>query len=100
VRVRLVDLLEREGEMAVGALAEALGESCTTCRSILRSCARLLVTRRHRGREVWYRLSSPPAALCIYDRVAVALREAVVEHLDQLRRAGQPTDPASDSADR
>ena len=101
VRVRLVDLLEREGEMAVGALAEALGESLHNVSqhlAVLRAAA--IVTRRHRGREVWYRLSSPPAALCIYDRVAVALREAVVEHLDQLRRAGQPTDPASDSADR
>lgn len=76
LRVRIVDLLEREGEMSsVGALAEALGESLHNVSqhlALLRSAA--IVSRRHRGREVWYRLSSP-AALCIYERVVVALRE-------------------------
>jgi DNA-binding transcriptional ArsR family regulator len=40
--------------------------------AVLRSAA--VVSRRHRGREVWYRLPSP-AALCIYERVMVAMRE-------------------------
>ncbi|MGH2742422.1 MAG: ArsR/SmtB family transcription factor [Thermoleophilaceae bacterium] len=84
LRVRLVDLLEREGEMAVGALAEALGESVHNVSqhlAVLRSAA--VVSRRHRGREVWYRLSSPPAPLSIYERFAVALREEA----ERLRRA-------------
>lgn len=75
LRVRIVDLLEREGEMSVGALDEALGESLHNVSqhlALLRSAA--IVSRRHRGREVWYRLSSP-AALCSYERVVVALRE-------------------------
>lgn len=36
LRVQLVDLLEREGEMAVGALAEALGERLNTARQTCR----------------------------------------------------------------
>jgi DNA-binding transcriptional ArsR family regulator len=58
LRVRLIDLLDREGEMAVGALAERLGESVHNVSqhlAILRSAT--VVSRRHRGREVWYRFS-------------------------------------------
>lgn len=75
LRVRLIDLLEREGEMAVGALAEALGErlhNVSQHLAVLRSAG--VVSRRQRGREVQYRLTSPDA-LCIYERVVMAMRE-------------------------
>ncbi len=75
VRVRLIQELDRNGEMTVGALAEVLGErlhNVSQHLALLRTAG--VVQRRHRGREVWYRLSSP-AAPCIYERVAVALRE-------------------------
>ncbi len=68
VRVRLVDLLEREGEMAVGALAEALGErvqSVSQHLAVLRSAA--VVSGRHRGREVWVRAHESGCAMPRFD---------------------------------
>ena len=75
LRVRLIDLLDREGEMPVGVLADMLGErihNVSQHLGVLRSAA--VVSRRHRGCEAWYRLSSP-AALYTYERVARAIRE-------------------------
>lgn len=83
LRVRLVDLLAREGEMTVGALAEALGErlhNVSQHLAVLRSAG--VVSRRQRGREVLYWLASPEA-VSIYERVAVAMREQA----DRLGRA-------------
>ncbi|MBA3261723.1 MAG: helix-turn-helix transcriptional regulator [Thermoleophilaceae bacterium] len=53
IRVRLIDLLEREGELSVGAVAETLGESLHNVSqhlAVLRSAG--IVQRRRRGREV------------------------------------------------
>jgi DNA-binding transcriptional ArsR family regulator len=83
LRVRLVDLLEREGEMAVGALAERLDErlyNVSQHLAVMRSAG--VVRRRQCGREVWYRLSGSDPLL-IYEQVAAAL----VAQADRLGRA-------------
>lgn len=74
VRVRLIDELDREGELSVGALAQALGETLHNVSqhlAVLRSAG--AVTRRQQGREVFYRLSDP-AAMLVYEEVAAGLQ--------------------------
>lgn len=88
VRVRLVDLLDRHGEMAVGALADALGENLHNVSqhlAVLRAAG--IVQRRSQGREVWYRLAGGDV-LGIYERVAATL----LEEADRLGRAVERSD--------
>lgn len=88
VRVRLVDALEREGQMSVGALAETLGESLHNVSQhlgVLRSAG--IVRRRHRGRETWYRLGDQNA-MNIYEQVVAAL----IEEAERLGRAVELSD--------
>jgi DNA-binding transcriptional ArsR family regulator len=77
VRVRLLDRLELDGELAVGALAGALDErlhNVSRHLAILRTAG--VVSRRHEGREVIYRLSDP-AAIRVYEQVAAGLVRGV-----------------------
>lgn len=88
VRVRLVDRLEREGEMSVGALADALGESLHNVSqhlAILRTAG--VVRRCNRGREVWYRLSGP-GAMGVYEQVV----ETLLGEIERLGRAVERAD--------
>lgn len=75
LRVRLLDMLETEGELSVGALAERLDENVQNVSqhlSILRTAG--VVRRRQHGREALYSLSTP-TAVRIYERVAGSIRE-------------------------
>lgn len=88
VRVRLVDTLEREGEMSVGALAEKLGESLHNVSqhlAILRAAG--VVRRCHRGRKVWYRLAGP-GAMVVYEQVV----ESLLGEIERLGRAVERQD--------
>lgn len=72
-RIRLVDCLDLGGERTVGALAHELDapiHNVSQHLAILRSAG--VVTRRHQGREVLYRLSDP-VAMRIYEQIALCL---------------------------
>lgn len=73
VRVRLIDRLDEDGQRTVGTLAEALDErlhNVSQHLAILRSAG--VVTRRHQGREVFYKISDP-TAMRVYEEVAAGL---------------------------
>ncbi len=73
VRVRLIDRLDEDGERTVGALALALDErlhNVSQHLAVLRLAG--AVTRRHQGREAFYRLSDP-VAMRVYEQIAAGL---------------------------
>lgn len=75
VRVRLLDRLDDEGELTVGALANAVGESLHNTSqhlAILRAAG--VVRRRHRGRAVAYALVDH-SVMQIYAQVGAALAD-------------------------
>ncbi|UJA21643.1 helix-turn-helix transcriptional regulator [Thermoleophilia bacterium SCSIO 60948] len=83
VRVRMLDRLDADGEQTVGALADALDErlhNISQHLAVLRSAG--AVSRRHHGRQVFYRLSDP-VAMPVYEHVAAGLRAESIR-LNQL----------------
>ncbi|MGH2745627.1 MAG: ArsR/SmtB family transcription factor [Thermoleophilaceae bacterium] len=72
VRVRIIDRLHLDGEQTVGGLAGLLGERLNNVSqhlAVLRVAG--TVSRRHRGREAWYRLDEDVAVL--YEAIARSL---------------------------
>ena len=71
--IRLIDRLDGDSERTVGTLAASLDETLHNVSqhlSVLRSAG--AVTRRHQGREAFYRLADP-VAMRVYEQVAAGL---------------------------
>lgn len=82
VRIRIIDVLDRQGETSVSDLANAIDETPYNTSQHLAVLLRAGVVRRRRcGRAVLYRLTDP-APLRIYERAATML----AGFLDQLAR--------------
>ena len=76
VRIRIVEELDREGELCVQALADAVN---ATQQNVSRHLALLyahhIVDRRQDGRQVWYRLSDRSALTLLDDAGAQVVIE-------------------------
>jgi DNA-binding transcriptional ArsR family regulator len=84
VRIRLVDALDRGGEVSVSSLADEVGVSVYDASQHLALLRRAGVIRaRRQGRLRCYRLDDP-SALAIYEQVADRLREQITEARSQL----------------
>ena len=83
LRIRIVEQLDREGEMCVQALADAVN---ATQQNVSRHLALLyahhIVDRRQDGRQVWYRLADRSALALLDDAGAQVVTELRVLGVD------------------
>lgn len=82
-RIRLVDALDRGGEVSVGELAEEVGVSVYDASQHLALLRRAgVAAARRQGRRRCYRLADP-SVLVVYEQVAHRLRQQISQARSQ-----------------
>jgi DNA-binding transcriptional ArsR family regulator len=82
LRIHLIDLLQRDGEASVQAVADGLSTTQQNASRHLGVLAQAgLVTRRQDGRVAWYRLA--------HDDVFALIETTAAELLDELRNVNR-----------
>lgn len=82
-RIRLVDVLDRGGEVSVGELADAVDVSIHDASQHLALLRRAgVVAVRRQGRRRCYRLADP-SVFVVYEQVADRLREQISQARSQ-----------------